>query len=336
MKPYLRPTAAAPPSEPSFDPPPVIRNRHLQSFLSSTALRRRLIRWRARDLIEGSEAVEIPLPDGVRLMGYHSPLHGSSKGLVIFIHGWEGSADSQYVLSAARLLRRSGFEIFRLNLRDHGDTHHLNPELFHSCRIDEVVAAVAWLVNRYPAPARFLVGYSLGGNFCLRVALRSEAAGIDIDKVIAVCPVLSPANTMQVLEQGPWVYLYYFLRKWRRSLNRKAQLFPHLYDFGDLRRFPTLTETTDFFVRQYTPFETLEDYLNGYAIVDNALAGLSVPSRVIAARDDPVIPAMDLARLAQCGDLKLIVTENGGHCGFLSGAKLHSWVDEEVLAHLTR
>ena len=34
-----------------------------------------------------------------------------------------------------------GFDVFRLNLRDHGTSHHLNPELFHSNRISEVVGA---------------------------------------------------------------------------------------------------------------------------------------------------------------------------------------------------
>ena len=34
------------------------------------------------------------------------------------------------------------YDVARLNLRDHGDSHHLNDEIFHSCRIAEVVGAV--------------------------------------------------------------------------------------------------------------------------------------------------------------------------------------------------
>ena len=37
----------------------------------------------------------------------------------------------------------------RLNLRDHGDSHHLNPGIFHSCRIAEVVGAVQRLQALY-------------------------------------------------------------------------------------------------------------------------------------------------------------------------------------------
>ena len=37
----------------------------------------------------------------------------------------------------------------RLNLRDHGTTHHLNRELFHSCRLPEVVGAIQALARRF-------------------------------------------------------------------------------------------------------------------------------------------------------------------------------------------
>ena len=104
---------------------------------------------------------------------------------------------------------------------------------------------------------------------------------------------------MRALEEGLWVYRQYFLRRWRRSLLAKAACFPELYDFGDLRRFPTLTATTEFFATRYASFPDLESYLNGYAITGDALARLTVPTRLIAAADDPVIPIADLADLAR-------------------------------------
>ena len=92
---------------------------------------------------------------------------------VVLLHGWEGSAESLYVLSLAQQLYRRGFEVVRLNLRDHGETHHLNRELFHSCRLPEVVGAVRSAAAALPRPALQLVGFSLGGNFMLRVAAQA-------------------------------------------------------------------------------------------------------------------------------------------------------------------
>ena len=72
----------------------------------------------------------------------------------------------------------------------------------------------------------FLGGFSLGGNFSLRVAIRAPDAGIDLRKVVAVCPVLEPANTMEALELGWFGFRQYFVRKWKRSLLAKEACFP--------------------------------------------------------------------------------------------------------------
>ena len=70
----------------------------------------------------------------------------------MLLHGWEGSSDSLYLLSLAQPLFEAGYDVARLNLRDHGDSHHLNEEIFHSCRIAEVVGAVRGLHAHAPGP----------------------------------------------------------------------------------------------------------------------------------------------------------------------------------------
>jgi uncharacterized protein len=240
------------------------------------------------------------------------------------------------VVSVGGHLYDAGFDVFRLNFRDHGDTFALNRELFHSCRIAEVVGALAAITARYPADKTFLIGHSLGGNFALRAAARAPAAGIALTKVVAICPVLRPHSTMRALEDGLWVYREYFLRRWRRSLTAKAQCFPELYDFGDLRRLPTLTATTEFFVTRYAGFADLDTYLAGYAITGDALAKLEVPARLIAAADDPVIPIEDLADVAMTPALSVDVFPRGGHCAFIESYRLRSWADRAVLAEVEK
>ncbi len=293
-----------------------------------------MLRRRAAGLFRAARPEILDCGNGIRLLGIYSPAPGPSRGLAILLHGWEGSAEANYVVSAGSCLHEAGFEIFRLNFRDHGATHALNRELFHSCRIDEVVEATRSAMAAHPARRTFLIGHSLGGNFAMRVAVRAPAAGLDLTRVVAICPVLRPHSTMQALESGLWVYREYFLWRWRRSLLAKAACFPDLYDFGDLRRFPTLTSTTEFFVTRYTPFPDLDTYLRGYAITGDVLAGLTVPTRMIVAADDPVIPIADLADLARPAALDVDVLPRGGHCAFLESYRLHSWLDRAVLDEL--
>jgi predicted alpha/beta-fold hydrolase len=306
----------------------------VQSLLAGWPWRHRWLRRQAAALLAASRDELVDCGDGVRLLGHYSAQPGACKGLAILLHGWEGSAAAGYVVSAGGLLYDAGYAVFRLNFRDHGETFALNRDLFHSCRIDEVVGALAAISARYPANRTFIVGHSLGGNFALRAAARAPRAGLRLTKVVAVCPVLRPASTMRALEEGLWVYRQYFLRRWRRSLLAKAACFPDVYDFGDLRRFPTLTTTTEFFATQYARFPDLQSYLDGYAITGDALAHLAVPARLIAAADDPVIPIEDLDDVARTSALTVEVVAHGGHCAFLEDYGLRSWLDRAVLAEI--
>jgi len=257
----------------------------------------------------------------VRLLAEHTPPRDGGTGrLAVLIHGWEGSARSMYMVSVAGRLAQDGFRVVRLNLRDHGESHHLNAALFHSCRLEEVLDAVGVLHRRFPGERLYLGGFSLGGNFALRIAARAPGAGIRIEQVAAVCPVLDPRSTMGALDDGLLHYRLYFIHKWRRSLELKREAFPDLYDFGELERFRTLRGMTDYFVCNYTEFPDLETYLRGYAVTGDRLGRLEVPTEILLADDDPVIPIRDVAALARPPALTIRRSRHGGHC--TSGASL--------------
>ena len=267
------------------------------------------------------------------MLGHYSSQTDSRReprDLVIVLHGWEGSADSLYVLSLGAHLYALGCDVFRLNFRDHGPSHHLNREIFHSCRLDEVVGAVKCVQAAYPDRRLTLAGFSLGGNFALRVAARAAAQSLRIDRVVAVCPVLRPHSTMDVLERGSFIYRQYFIAKWKRSLRLKQRLFPDLYDFRAILAQNSLRTMTELLVEHYSEFPSIDAYLNGYAIVGDALARLEVPSHVLLALDDPIIPAHDVHDLARNPNLEIIALPNGGHCGFMDGFNRESWADRKV------
>lgn len=318
----------------AFSPPRLWRGAHAQSVLASAPLRRPLVERRARDLIEASSDVILDCGRGVRLHGYYSPHSGPPesvcKGTAVLIHGWEGSADSLYLLSTASHLRRRGYDVFRLNMRDHGPSHHLNQDLFHSNRIAEVVGAVKRVQETFASRPLFLAGFSLGGNFALRVALRAPARGIKLRQVVSICPVLDPETTLEALETGWFGYRNYFLLKWRRSLRKKAQAFPERYDFTHVGDIQTITDLTAFFVEHYSGFPNLRTYLQGYAITGDVLEGLQVPCHIISSQDDPVIPSCDMARIARPPSLAVTMTERGGHCGYMESYRLHSWAERQI------
>ena len=301
------------------------RNPHLQSILPSLLPRWKLLR-RCRALREGSRELLLECGEGVRLQALHSPAPRSNGKMAILLHGWEGSAESYYVLSLGQRLYEAGVDVVRLNLRDHGDTHHLNEGIFHSCRLPEVVGAVAELLRRLPDLETWLIGFSLGGNFMLRVAASGDPRVARIAGVIAVSPVLEPEATLAAMERGLPLYQRYFVRKWVRSLLRKQNAWPGKHDFGVLLKGANLRYMTAELVKAHTTFESMESYLSGYAITGKRLETLAVPSLIVTALDDPIIPSADLARLASNPNLTLLTTQWGGHMGFLDSPFSSSWL----------
>ena len=315
-----------------------LANAHVQSLLASSGLRRAAARMRFPDMHAASSEVILDCGDGVRLQGFHSVQSAlpQARGLAVLLHGWEGSVQSSYLLVSAGRLLAAGFDVFRLHFRDHGDTHHLNEGLFHSCRIDEVVGAVRAVQQRYTPRRLVVAGFSLGGNFALRVALRAPAAGIELAHAFAVCPPLDPAASLRQIEIAPWMYERYFIAKWVESLRRKQALFPQRYDFAEWLKRPTLRDLTARMVAGYTSYPTLEDYFNGYSIAGDRLAGLAVPTTIVTSSDDPVIPVGDYHGLRLPGCAEMILTDHGGHCGFIEDWRLKSWIEDLLVDRLVR
>jgi predicted alpha/beta-fold hydrolase len=314
-----------------FQPPRWLRNRHVQSMLASTGARRSSIARRTTGVVAVEKETLLDCGDGVRLQCFQSSPVNSTGRPAVIVHGWEGSAQSLYILSLAQQLFDRRFEVVRLNLRDHGETHHLNRDLFHSCRLSDVIGALRAIQALFPGRPLSLAGFSLGGNFLLRAAARGAEAGLNIARVVAVSPVLDPGETLIALEQSFPGYQLYFVRKWMRSLLKKQAVWPDLYDFKEVGRLADLRRMTAELVRRFTEFPSLDDYLNGYSITGNRLAHLKVPARIITSLDDPIIPAHSLQRLARAASLQLTVTRHGGHCGFLEQLSGPSWVERRIV-----
>jgi uncharacterized protein len=327
-----------------FRPHPLLRSGHVQTMLSSSGFRRLFQRRGARAAVrQGAQAVAFTLADGTRLTGSFTPqtMAPRARGLVVLFHGWEGSIDSTYVLQAGSRMLAEGWDIFRLNFRDHGETHHLNAELFHSCLLEEVVQATAQAIDRFRpqqasgalAPVG-LVGFSLGGNFALRVGLEAPAAGIDLGRIVAVCPVIDPGAGLFSLETAPWIYEWYFMHKWRGSLKRKQAAWPDRRFFEPRELRQGLRGLTRSLIERHTDFGTLDRYLEGYSVGEHRLAQMQVPSTILTAEDDPVIPVADFRKLELSPQVELDIARYGGHCGFIHDFSMCTFTDDYIAARL--
>ena len=320
----------------AFNPAPGLRSAFVQSMLASKRPARWLWRRRGLDLNASARFVELVTADEhgapVTLTGWHSA-KPNPRSLVVLIHGWEGSHDSSYLYGLACTLHTAGHSVFRLNLRDHGSTHHgLNEGMFHSARMAEVLGAVhGTQALEAPGTPLQVVGFSLGGNFALRVGLYGPAAGIQPALCVGISPALNPGSTLRAIDEGPALINRYFLDKWRKTMDAKARAFPSRYDFAPQKKLRNFTEITRTFVAEHTEYPDLETYLAQYTLRPAQLMQSPTPLAVLTARDDSVCPPADFEGLSAAGSVRhYLATPRGGHCGFIQDWTLRSWAEGEV------
>lgn len=312
----------------TFTPPRYLRSAHLQTVLNTQGPRK-LRAWHIGRRLASEELV-LQAVDGTRLLAEFDHAADSDGKLVILLHGWEGSSRSSYMLTSAARLLAEGFDVLRVNLRDHGDSHHLNRELFNSTRSPEVASALQVYTAERDYREIFICGFSLGASFALRIAADSGVE-IGLDGVVAISPPADPARAMDALNQGPWMYEQYFFRKWRASLKRKLECFPELQYGSFLASAKSVDDLNRDFIPRYTPYQRIEDYFAAYALVGERLTALAMPATIIAAEDDPIIPAEDFDRIVPIDALYIERHRYGGHCGFIENLAARSWVEDRIV-----
>ena len=312
-----------------FTPPFWLRPSLVQTALASFKFRKK-----GRNAMhDAAKARIIECEDGVRLLGSYSP-HPENKALVIFLHGWEGSQDSTYVMSCARHLYNQGASVFRLNYRDHGDSHHLNEGLFYSTLFNEVFEAVKQAAGLSEERPVYIVGFSLGGNFALRIARSLRDLQIkNLEHIFAISPVIDPWAAAPLVDLN-WLYRRYFLKKWTTSLRKKEALYPKLYDFGDMVGEKKVLGLTQKLLPKYSDYPDMASYFNAYRVDPHDLEYCPVPISIISSADDGMIPEESILKLVLNDNARQIIHKRGGHNGFFQSLLGPTWYDDYISAEI--
>jgi predicted alpha/beta-fold hydrolase len=274
--------------------------------------------------------------EGVRLLGLFSPQpKDQARGLILLLHGWLGSAYANYIMALGEDLYAQGYAIFRLNLRDHGQTYHLNPEIFRSDRLAEVVDAARQVAALTRDKPFHIIGASLGGNFALRLAWQySQTPLSNMGHTIAINPAINPYLTTLALDRSP-IYLTYFRRKWRKALRQKEILFPELYDFSEECAARTCLAMTEIFIRNHSPYPDARAYFDQYTVTLAMMAALRSPVTMLTSVDDPIVPVADFYQFQKVSPyLNLCIQDYGGHVGFIDIWPFRHWLNQTILSIL--
>lgn len=306
----------------TFIPPFYLKNPMVQTVLSSNAIRN----IGPNIMLDHSEKHIVDAGEGVKLLGHLSKQKdASSKGLVTLLHGWEGSSDSAYIKSTGNFLYKKGYDIFRLNLRDHGDSHDMNSGIFMGTLLDETYRAIKKISSLAGKNPLYLAGFSMGANFAVRIARKCADSPItNLKHIAAVNPPLDPMQATINIDKY-FILRKYFIKKWKKSLIKKQSLFPALYDFSHILELDTCMDMTEVLIQEYSAYKDAADYFQHYTIKKGYLDKAGVPLTVIMSEDDPVIDVQDFYDTKVNKKVNLIIHKYGGHCGYIEGLNFRSW-----------
>ena len=308
-----------------FKPPFWLKPSFVQTALASFKYRKR----GKNAMVDAAVPKLLHCEDDVRLMGSYSR-NPQNKALVIFLHGWEGSQDSTYVVACGRRMYDQGASVFRMNYRDHGDTHALNEGIFLSTNFNEVFDAVKQAAELADGAPVYIVGYSLGGNFALRIARSLRDLTIkNLNHIFAISPVVDPWAAAPMVDVNP-MYRRYFLKKWTASLRKKEAIFPELYDFEPSLKMKRVLAITEDVIPTYSDYPDMESYFNAYRVDPHDLKTCPVPISIVTAADDGIIPPDDILKLDLNDNARRIIHDHGGHNGFFQSLTGPTWYDDYI------
>jgi predicted alpha/beta-fold hydrolase len=300
-----------------FEPHPLLRNAHAMTLVASYLPRR------FPNLTPPVERL-IEVEPGSKILGLcHWQPDPRRHPTLVLVHGLEGSSESLYMLGCANKALAAGFNAIRLNQRNCGGTERLTRTLYNSGLSADYRTVALELAERDLLPEIFLAGFSMGGNLVLKAAGEfGEAPPSALRGVAAVCPsfdLLTSAPACDAPQNR--FYRWHFVRNLKNRYRTKARLFPERYrlDGKALDRIRTIREFDDVITAPNFGYRDAEDYyFNASAI--RVTHKIRVPTLVITAQDDPLIPFESFRKPALTANpyVTLLAPESGGHCGFVS------------------
>ncbi len=331
-------------SPPPFHPRPWLSNGHVQTIAGNFLKRQAAVALPepVSELVEVAPATGSQIASQVLCLCHWQPQQVRTERLtVIVLHGLEGSSSSQYVLGNSSKMWRAGYNVVRMNMRNCGGTEALSPTLYHSGLSGDVAAVLNAFAVRYHLHRFALCGYSMGGNLVLKLAGELGSSDSRLLAVTAVSPALDLGPSAEALHQPiNRLYELRFLRALTRRFERKASLFPTLYDPSRARDLHSLIDFDDRITAFYSGFRSAQDYYFRAAAA-RVLCSIAVPTLILHALDDPFvrISAESRAQIALNPGINLIEPAHGGHCAFLAKAVPTAgddgyWAESTLLAFL--
>ncbi len=268
--------------------------------------------------------------------GYSWAQLGDEAPIVLALHGLEGNARRGYMCELYRQLAWRGIRPVGMNFRSCSGEINRRARFYNAGSTDDVAVVLAWLQARWPSAPKGIVGFSLGANQTLKF-LGEQGAALpeSVRGAAAVSPPFQMDIGIDLLNRFPGtLYGRYFLRSLHGKAIAKKELLADKVDLDRVLATRTIQEFDEVATAVLHGYSGAVDY---YQQCSSArfLAQIQRPTLLLRAVDDPMIAPADIphATIAANSCLNLVLTEHGGHVGFVEGNPFNGvsfWAERQV------
>ncbi|MFO0658574.1 MAG: alpha/beta fold hydrolase [Polyangiaceae bacterium] len=261
--------------------------------------------------------MRIPI-EGGHLVGHLTKAEGFARACLILVHGITGTGDDGYLRRTARLANRLGMDALRVALRGCGDSVNCGvAPIYHAGLTEDVKAAVSLMATRYQHV--HVLGFSLGGQLALRALGEwGDDAPAQLSSCIAVSPPVSLAEAATYAEKpSARAYSQYILGRLKERYQRAKNLMGPRFTSNRVEGLRTIREFDGEVIAPYFGFKDALDYYQ-QSSADAVLGKIAVPTLIVHAADDPLVPSSPVARLVdrKLSNVRVVIPPRGGHVSF--------------------
>lgn len=314
-----------------FIPHPLARGGQLQTFIAHVSGQ--------KTVLSNVKSQILDVGDGDRILLQRDiPANGAPESpIVVMLHGLGGCSESSYNLRIAHKLNEAGIEVVRFNHRGCGpNARGLAKQIYHAGRIDDILKTLECLRNESPNRSVLIVGFSLSANALLMMlGLHSQTEPLSqVESALAICPPVDLEMCSQALCKRVNTHMdIYYTKRLVETTNERSRVFEEIEPTSWPKRM-SLRKFDEIFTAPVAGFNSLEHYYDECS-AKNYLGNISLPTTILAAKDDPIIPIESFAGAGRDGAVRVEITESGGHMGYLCRQKTrygdYRWLDVAVV-----
>ena len=311
----------------AFQPAKGLANPHLQTLLP---------RFLRRKPLFTPLTQRIETPDGDFLdLAWTAPVADCQpkQPVMILFHGLEGSFHSPYANGLLHAAKQQGWLAVMMHFRGCSGEMNRMPRSYHSGETSDARFFIQWLRQQLPTQPFVAVGVSLGGNMLVNYLAESgEHSELSAAQVIS--PPLDLAACSERIQQGfSKIYQQYLLGSMKRNLSRKIAALPDDMPVSNevAGQLQTLWQFDEHVTAPLHGFKDAADYYQRCSGLPR-LADVTVPLRVIHAKDDPFMTEAVIPTEPLPPHIQYDLCQYGGHVGFVTGSwhQPDFWLEKTV------